>query len=112
MLEAAGPLSRFKCLLGTLAVALALQAGAQTVSKPWAERETRLANEYLSLLVQQPEYGRVLDLLWTLYEKHDSTKLLVENVSQQASSSKHPAVLLVHGHLLRRSGDLAAAAAK
>jgi predicted Zn-dependent protease len=112
MLEAAGPLSRFKCLLGTLVVALALQAGAQTVSKPWAERETRLANEYLSLLVQQPEYGRVLDLLWTLYEKHDSTKLLVENVSQQAAASKHPAVLLVHGHLLRRSGDLAAAAAK
>jgi tetratricopeptide (TPR) repeat protein len=112
MLETAGPLSRFKCLLGTLAVALALPIQAQTVSKPWAERETRLANEYLSLLVQQPEYGRVLDLLWTLYEKHDSTKLLVENVSQQALASKHPAVLLVHGHLLRRSGDLAAAAAK
>uniref|UniRef100_UPI003784B42F tetratricopeptide repeat protein n=1 Tax=Prosthecobacter sp. TaxID=1965333 RepID=UPI003784B42F len=112
MLEAAGPLSRFKCLLGTLVVALALQAPAQTVSKPWAERETRLANEYLSLLVQQPEYGRVLDLLWTLYEKHDSTRLLVDNVSQQASASKHPAVLLVHGHLLRRSGDLAAAAGK
>jgi len=93
-------------------LALTTATLAQEPSKIWAERETRLANEYLSLLVQQPEYGRVLDLLWGLYEKHDSTKLLVENVSQQAASSKHPSVLLVHGHLLRRSGDLAAAAAK
>ena len=42
-------------------------------AKPWSERDTRLANEYLSLLVQQPEYGRVVELLWTLYEKHEST---------------------------------------
>ncbi|MFM7605335.1 MAG: tetratricopeptide repeat protein, partial [Prosthecobacter sp.] len=70
------------------------------------------ANEYLSLLVQQPEYGRVIELLWTLYEKRESTKLLVENVAAQATASKHPSVLLVHGHLLRRAGDLKAAAAK
>ncbi|WP_409214471.1 tetratricopeptide repeat protein [Prosthecobacter sp.] len=98
--------------MGTLALALVLNCPAQTTAKAWSERETRLANEYLSLLVQQPEYGRVLDLLWALYEKHEATKLLVENVSQQAASSKHSSVLLVHGHLLRRSGDLAAAVAK
>ncbi|MBN8417615.1 MAG: tetratricopeptide repeat protein [Verrucomicrobia bacterium] len=89
---------------------MALQAQAQTTAKPWAERETKLANEYLSLLVQQPEYGRVLDLLWTLYEKHDATRLLVENVSQQAEKSKFEAVKIVEAHLIRRSGDLKRAA--
>jgi tetratricopeptide (TPR) repeat protein len=102
----AGQLTVFRRLVGTLALALALNAHAQQTDKAWSERETRLANEYLSLLVQQPEYGRVLDLLWALYEKHDATKLLVENVSQQAKSSKFPAVRLVEAHLIRRSGDL------
>ncbi|MCX6850506.1 MAG: tetratricopeptide repeat protein [Verrucomicrobia bacterium] len=60
--------------------------------------------------MQQPEYGRVLDLLWALYEKHDATKLLVENVSQQAEKSKFEAVKIVEAHLIRRSGDLKRAA--
>lgn len=93
-----------------LALALATNLPAQAAGKAWSERETKLANEYLSLLVQQPEYGRVLDLLWNLYEKHDATKLLVENVSQQAAASKHPAVKLVEAHLIRRGGDLKRAA--
>ncbi len=101
---------KFRHLAGALALALALKINAQTTSKPWAERETKLANEYLSLLVQQPEYGRVLDLLWALYEKHDATKLLVENVSQQAEKSKFEAVKIVEAHLIRRSGDLKRAA--
>lgn len=112
MLGNEGHLSQFRRLWTLLVLVLSLNVHAQTKEKAWAERETRLANEYLSLLVQQPEYGRVLDLLWTLYEKHEATKLLVENVSQQAAASKHPSVLLVHGHLLRRNGDLAGAAAK
>jgi tetratricopeptide (TPR) repeat protein len=106
----AGQLTGFRRLVGTLALALALNVQAQNADKGWSERETRLANEYLSLLVQQPEYGRVLDLLWALYEKHDATKLLVENVSQQAKASKFPAVKLVEAHLIRRSGDLKQAA--
>jgi predicted Zn-dependent protease len=105
-----GQLLRCRHLAGVLALVLALQAEAQTVEKPWAERETKLANEYLSLLVQQPEYGRVLDLLWTLYDKHDATKLLVENVSEQAEKSKFAAVKIVEAHLTRRSGDLKKAA--
>ena len=100
----------FKRLVGVLALAWVLQAQSQTMDKAWSERETKLANEYLSLLVQQPEYGRVLDLLWTLYEKHDATKLLVENVSQQAKASKFPAVKLVEAHLIRKSGNLQRAA--
>jgi tetratricopeptide (TPR) repeat protein len=101
---------RIRRLGVTLALALTLSASAQTPDKAWSERDTKLANEYLSLLVQQPEYGRVLDLLWSLYEKHDATKLLVENVSQQAATSKFPAVKLVEAHLIRRSGDLKKAA--
>lgn len=101
---------RFKHLVGVLALALASPVHSQTTEKPWAERETKLANEYLSLLVQQPEYGRVLDLLWALYEKHDATKLLVENVSQQAAKSKFASVKIVEAHLIRRSGDLKRAA--
>jgi len=94
----------------TFMLVLGLNASAQTADKAWSERETRLANEYLSLLVQQPEYGRVLDLLWALYEKHDATKLLVENVTQQAATSKFAAVKIVEAHLIRRSGDLKKAA--
>lgn len=105
-----GQFWRFRRSVGALALALALQINAQTTSKPWAERETKLANEYLSLLVQQPEYGRILDLLWALYEKHDATKLLVENVSQQAEKSKFEAVKIVEAHLIRRSGGLKRAA--
>lgn len=104
--------SRLTRLGKTLALAffLAVPAAAQTTGKPWSERETKLANEYLSLLVQQPEYGRVLDLLWALYEKHDATKLLVENVSQQAAASKFMSVKIVEAHLIRRAGDLKKAA--
>lgn len=82
----------------------------QEAPRSWTERETRLANEYLSLLVSQPEYGRVVDLLWGLYEKHGATELLLENVSAQAEQVRHPAVLLVQGHLFRRAGDLKKAA--
>ena len=87
----------------------ALQArGADAV---WSERDTKLANEYLSLLVDRPEYGRVVDLLWDLYKKRDATKLLLENIHTQATASKHPSVLLVEGHLWRKGGDLTKAAA-
>lgn len=110
MLGSTGQLSRCTRLLGVLAAAWLWHAQGLAEEQAWSERETRLANEYLSLLVQQPEYGRVLDLLWTLYEKHDATRLLVENVSQQAATSNFPAVKLVEAHLVRKSGDLKKAA--
>lgn len=75
----------------------------------WSERETRLANEYLSLLVDQPEEGRVLDLLWQLYATHGETDLLLETLAAQAKANPHPAITLIHAHLLRKDGDLAAA---
>lgn len=76
----------------------------------WSERDSRLANEYLSLLVDRPEYGRVVDLLWDLYKKRDATKVLLDNIHAQSAASKHPSVLLIEGHLWRKAGDLAKAA--
>jgi predicted Zn-dependent protease len=83
---------------------------AENAAAPWSAKDTRLANEYLSLLVDEPEYGRVVDLLWELYARRDSTALLLENVHEQAAASGHPSVLLVEAHLIRRSGDLQKAA--
>lgn len=100
---------RVALLLAAVAVAASAFAQTSTPSK-WDERETRLANEYLSLLVERPEYGRVVDLLWELYSKHDETRLLLENIQTQAANSKFTAVRLVEAHLLRRSGDLKSAA--
>ena len=97
----------------TILVALLLTVDATVradTSTAWAEKDTRLANEYLSMLVERPEYGRVVDLLWDLYRRHDATQLLLDNVQAQAAASKHPSVLLVEGHLLRKSGDLKRAA--
>ena len=53
----------------------------------------------------------MVDLLWDLYSKHESTALLLENIRAQSANSKHPSVLLVESHLLRKSGDMKAAAA-
>ena len=103
----------FRCLFAVaILTAFADTKAAEPVdaSAEWSERDTRLANEYLSLLVQQPDYGRILDLLWELYSRKDATKLLLENIAAQAKDSPHTSVRLVHAHLLRRSGDLTAAA--
>ncbi|MEI6537742.1 MAG: hypothetical protein WCN98_20530, partial [Verrucomicrobiaceae bacterium] len=72
--------------------------------QPWAEKETRLATEYLNMLVEKPEYGRVLDLLWELYDKHDSSALLLNSINAQVNQQPHPNVLLVQAHLLRKAG--------
>ncbi len=95
-------------LLAALWIVTSALGGPATT---WAERDTRLANEYLSLLVDRPEYGRVVDLLWDLYRKRDATALLLENIHTQAAASQHPSVLLVEAHLVRKSGDLKRAAA-
>lgn len=73
-------------------------------SRPWADKDTRLASEYLSLLVEKPEYGQVLELLWNLYEKHQSTSLLLDSIDAQARAQPHQNISLVHAHLLRKSG--------
>ncbi|HEY2573838.1 MAG TPA: tetratricopeptide repeat protein, partial [Verrucomicrobiaceae bacterium] len=75
-------------------------------SRPWTEKDTRLASEYLSLLLEKPEYGRVLELLWDHYEKHQSSKLLLDSIAAQARRQSHPNVTLVQAHLLRKAGRL------
>lgn len=86
-------------------------AADTATAAPWSEKDSRLASEYLNLLVEQPEYGRVLDLLWDLYRKHDSTSFLLENIATQAKAQPHPHITLVHAHLLRKAGHNAEAAA-
>ncbi len=98
----------------TCAAGLSLSPAAETpaaTAAPWSEKDARLASEYLNLLVEQPEYGRVLDLLWDLYRKHDSTGFLLENIATQAKAQPHPHITLVHAHLLRKAGHNAEAAA-
>jgi predicted Zn-dependent protease len=94
-----------------LFLCLALLTCRASAQSSWTEKETRLANEYLSLLVEQPEYGRVLDMLWDLYARHDATALLLKNIQAQAAQTEHLSVRLIQAHLLRKAGDLTAAAA-
>lgn len=106
MSEALYHLLRSAILLVLGLYLLGSQVQGQTVADTWSDQETRLANQYLSLLVAEPEYGRVLELLWNLYDKHDATALLLDNVSLQAKTNRHPSVLMVLGHLHRKKGDL------
>ena len=78
--------------------------------QPWVEKDTRLATEYLKMLVEKPEYGRVLDLLWELYDKHGSSALLLDSINAQVKQQAHPNVLLVQAHLLRKAGHVDEAA--
>lgn len=96
----------------TLAVyGLLVGANAEegTVGLEWSKQDTALANEYLSLLVEKPEYGRLVDLLWQLYARHQQTELLLANIALQVAAAPHPSVILVQAHLHRKSGDLQAA---
>lgn len=95
--------------MAVLAAAALLSLDLAAQESEWTEKETRLANQYLALLGEQPEYGRVLELLWNLYSSHGATDLLLQTIAAQAETSQHPAVLLVRAHLVRRSGDLKAA---
>lgn len=78
-------------------------------AKAWSPKETKLATEYLNLLVEKPETGRVLDLLWELYDKRGQTGFLLQSIAAQAEKQKHPNTLLIHAHLLRKAGKVAEA---
>jgi tetratricopeptide (TPR) repeat protein len=111
------PIQRMLCLMTTrfrrfLALTLSLAgAGWLSSSLPaqstsWTDKETRLATEYLGLLVEKPDDARVLDLLWSLYDKHQQTPFLLESIAAQAAQQPHPNVLLIHAQLLQRAGRL------
>ena len=80
------------------------------LEKPWEEKHTRLANQYLGLLIEDPDYGNIVELLWDLYTDHGASRLLLENLATQAAASGDAVPHLIHGHLLRESGDAEAAA--
>lgn len=103
------------CWIGGRALAVALfftAAAPAQEAKPWSEKETRLATEYLNLLVTKPEPGRVLDLLWELYDKRGQTAFLMQSIATQAERQPHPSTRLVHAHLLRKAGKPAEAKAR
>ncbi|MFZ4765008.1 MAG: tetratricopeptide repeat protein, partial [Roseimicrobium sp.] len=109
--HATSPSRRSLACLVWLASALLLclaQARAQD-AKAWSEKETRLASEYLNLLSEKPEPGRVLDLLWELYDKRGQSGFLIDSIAAQAQKQPHPHVLLIHAHLLRKAGRTAEA---
>ncbi|MFV1994315.1 MAG: tetratricopeptide repeat protein, partial [Verrucomicrobiales bacterium] len=73
----------------------------------WTDADTVLASQYLRLLQEKPEYGKVFDLLWEHYRSHDATGLLLESFAAQAgAASASASTRLVFGHLLRKSGRL------
>jgi len=76
-------------------------------SIPWRAKDTQLANHYLQLLQYNPEFGRVVDLLWDLYESHNATALLVEHFEIQAEHNV--LARLIVGHLHWKLGDVEAA---
>ncbi|NNE91860.1 MAG: hypothetical protein HKN23_09455, partial [Verrucomicrobiales bacterium] len=107
---------RCGCLIGV--IWLGFGAGAQESTPEakgdeksgqvkWSETDTKLANHYIQLLQQKPEFGNVLNLLWDLYEKRDQTDLLVEYFKQAASAEESaPVAQLLYAHLLRKRDDL------
>ncbi|MBL9151075.1 MAG: tetratricopeptide repeat protein [Verrucomicrobiales bacterium] len=83
------------------------QAGAATAAAAeWTESDTRLANHYIRLLEQNPEYGNVLDLLWGLYEKRGQTALLVDYFKQASMQQGSIVVQTLFAHLLRKAERL------
>ncbi|HRX52870.1 MAG TPA: hypothetical protein P5016_00095, partial [Verrucomicrobiales bacterium] len=70
------------------------------VESPWSASDTRLANQYIALLQQQPEYGNVLDLLWNLYQKRGQGELLLQYFESTAGPQGSPLGHLLYGHLL------------
>jgi len=90
--------------IAVLMVSLSLPDFGRAQDAPvWGDAETRLANSYLSLLVQDPENGGVVDLLWKLYDEHESTELLLQTIDAQAQKSRHPNAWTVQGHLLSKA---------
>lgn len=91
-------------MLATFVVAAS--AAAQEV---WDESDTAVANHYIQALQQTPDYGKVLDLLWDHYEKHDQTRLLLQYFDQASQAENALTAKLINGHLLRKKGNLEAA---
>ncbi|MEM6279611.1 MAG: tetratricopeptide repeat protein, partial [Verrucomicrobiota bacterium] len=78
---------------------------SESASPAWTETDTRLANHYLKLLQGDPAYGKVLNLLWELYEKKEQTPLLLDYIGKAANSGALVPTL-IHAHLLRKNEQI------
>ncbi len=89
------------------------QAKAQqtpaTSAIPWSKGDTKIANHYIQILQETPEYDRVMSLLWDLYRRHDQTSLLLSYFKKAAVQQDLAVTKILYGHLLRKNGDLKAA---
>jgi Tfp pilus assembly protein PilF len=84
----------------------AVWAGAaEAPPAAWSAADTALANQYIRSLEQNPEYGRVLDLLWKLYDDRGQTKLLLQYFEEASRPESSGAARILYGHLLRRKGN-------
>ncbi len=73
---------------------------------PWSKADTKIANHYLQILQGDPEYGRVFDLLWNLYRRHQQEALLRDYFQQVASQPDAVVAKVLYGHLLRKQDVL------
>ncbi len=89
--------------------ALAQNSAEKSAAQAWTDSDTKLANQYIHLLEAKPEYGRVLDLLWDLYEKKGAKPLLLEYFKGLSAQPGAWTAKLLYGHLLRKDGQLDAA---
>lgn len=85
------------------------QEAASTSAVPWSKADTKIANHYIQILQETPEYDRVLDLLWDLYRRHEQTALLMSYFEKAASQQDLAVTKILYGHLLRKTGDLQSA---
>lgn len=81
------------------------KGGIAGAVSPWTEADTRLANHYIQLLQKDPAYGKVLDLLWDVYDKKSQTSLLLDYF-KGASVSGPTVARLIYAHLLRKSDQI------
>lgn len=83
-------------------------AAAAAPGEGWTDSDTALVRSAFRMFEADPSYGRVTDLLWEVYAKHDEVGLLLDSLEAQAEAN--PLARLLLGHVWRRQGDLAAAA--
>ncbi len=78
-------------------------------SIPWSKADTKIANHYIQILQDQPEYGRVLNLIWDLYRRHQQEALLLSYFKGAAEQADSTVAKVLYGHLLRKKNQLSEA---
>ena len=85
------------------------QKALEATPIPWSKANTKIANHYIQILQQTPEYNRVLELLWDLYRHHEQTALLLSYFEKAAEQQDALVAKILYGHLLRKTKNLSLA---